>query len=118
MKETTNRPEQRARMSKRFSGAGSNFWQGGITADNERLRRGSQFRAWRRAVFQRDGYTCQQCGLIGGPLHPHHVKAWALFPELRFDVANGQTLCVDCHRQTDNYSHRGNRPRARSPTKD
>jgi 5-methylcytosine-specific restriction endonuclease McrA len=107
-----NRPEVRARMSARFSGAGSNFWRGGTTAENKRLRQTQAFREWRRAVFTRDDYTCQSCGLIGGTLHPHHLQAFAQHPELRFDVANGQTLCEICHRQTGNFGNRA--PRRRS----
>ena len=27
-----------------------------------------------------------------------HIKPFAWFSDLRFDVSNGQTLCVDCHK--------------------
>jgi hypothetical protein len=51
---------------------------------------------WRRLVFERDGYRCQECGKAGG-LHAHHLKEWAKHPELRFDVDNGVSLCPPCH---------------------
>lgn len=51
---------------------------------------------WRSAVYERDGYTCQECG-AQGELNAHHIKTWASHPELRFDVSNGVTLCKDCH---------------------
>ena len=35
----------------------------------------------------------------GGKLNAHHLKSWALFPELRFEISNGITLCVICHRK-------------------
>ena len=84
-------------------GNGSN-WQGGITPINERIRGSSEFREWRSAVFVRDNYTCRQCGAkhqIGfrPKLHPHHIKSFAEYPELRFVVANGITLCATCHRE-------------------
>lgn len=51
---------------------------------------------WRHAVFERDAYCCRECG-IGRRLNAHHLKHWADAPDLRFDVDNGVTLCVECH---------------------
>ncbi len=61
-------------------------------------RRTPEYGQWRDAVYRRDEYTCQHCGdSKGGNLQAHHVKPYADHPELRFDVANGITLCRDCH---------------------
>jgi 5-methylcytosine-specific restriction endonuclease McrA len=48
-------------------------------------------------VLARDGYRCRRCGATAA-LHAHHDWAWSAFPALRFDVTNGMTLCVDCHK--------------------
>lgn len=61
-------------------------------------RRSPEYKAWRDAVYRRDRYTCQSCGdARGGNLQAHHIKSFAAHPELRFDVANGVTMCQDCH---------------------
>lgn len=58
---------------------------------------------WRGAIFLRDNYTCQECGQVGGRLQAHHVKSWKTHPDLRHELSNGQTLCVECHKKTDSY---------------
>lgn len=75
----------------------------GLTARNERDRKSVAYKEWRLAVFQRDDHTCQICKKRGGTLHADHIKPFAYFPELRFDIANGRTLCVPCHKGTDTY---------------
>jgi 5-methylcytosine-specific restriction endonuclease McrA len=76
--------------------------------DRNREKHGSaQDREWRSAVFQRDNYTCQECGQVGGRLNADHIKPYGEYPELRFDVSNGRTLCVACHRKTPTFGWRG-----------
>ncbi len=58
-----------------------------------------QYTAWRTAVFGRDDFTCQKCKVRGGILHAHHIKAWATHPESRYDISNGITYCVKCHKE-------------------
>lgn len=54
--------------------------------------------AWRKSVFERDHYICQECGATSD-LNAHHIKLWSKVPSLRFDVSNGVTLCVKCHQK-------------------
>lgn len=70
------------------------------------IRASLEFRQWREKIFKKDNYTCQDCGdKNGSNLEPHHIKSFALYPELRFEVSNGQTLCGDCHKLTKNYGY-------------
>lgn len=55
-----------------------------------------QYVKWRKAVFTSDNYTCQRCG-VRGRLHAHHIKSWAEYPALRYEVCNGETVCIPCH---------------------
>ncbi len=76
-------------------------WQGGISCENFKARSCQELKIWRRAVFQRDNWICQKCGVKGCRKHPvnaHHIKSFAKYPELRFEVRNGITLCKDCHK--------------------
>ena len=42
----------------------------------------------------------------GGVLHADHIKPFAFFPSLRFDLENGRTLCVECHKKTPTFGGR------------
>lgn len=82
---------------KKVSGELAPTWKGGITPENEILRRNSNYRIWRKSVFERDEYTCQCCGKVGDKLRGHHIFSWADNKELRYDINNGITLCNECH---------------------
>lgn len=74
-------------------------WKGGISSVNKVIRNGARTKEWRKIVFERDMYTCQYCRKKGGILHAHHILSFANFPESRFDLDNGMTLCKKCHHQ-------------------
>jgi len=78
-------------------------WRGGITPINKAIRNSPKYIEWREIVFKRDGWKCQICPQIGGKLHADHIKPFAYYPELRFDINNGRTLCVSCHKKTETY---------------
>jgi HNH endonuclease len=71
-------------------------WKGGVTAQT-RIDRQRFAKTVSPKVLKRDDYTCQLCGVRGGYLHVDHIKAWALYPKLRFVLSNCRTLCVSCH---------------------
>src|SRR6266481_1867219 len=60
-------------------------------------RRGKEYNEWRRMVFERDGYSCQHCGVMNVKFHPHHIVKWEDDALLRVCINNGITLCQSCH---------------------
>lgn len=82
-------------------------WRGGITPLNVKIRNSPRMKEWRAAVFKRDGYTCVLGGKEhGNKLEADHIKRFSDYPELRFDINNGRTLCVNCHKRTDTYGNK------------
>ena len=80
-------------------------WKGGKHRDLQSLK-STEYKQWRMAVFMRDNFTCQFCLIrSSGNLEAHHIKSWSEFPEFRFEINNGVTLCENCHRLTDNYGN-------------
>lgn len=73
-----------------------NTWKGGVTKENQRGRSTKRYRNWRAAVLQRDGGKCIVCGTTE-KLEADHIKRWIDFPDLRYEVSNGRTLCVKHH---------------------
>ncbi len=104
--------EERKHQSEIRKGSKSHFWKGGVTPINELARRSVKYKMWRESVFKRDDWTCQFCKTRGGELHADHIKPFALFKELRYDLSNGRTLCAPCHRKTDTYGSKVHRNRA------
>ena len=82
---------------KNRTGAKNPAWKGG-RSEHIRDRDSRKYKKWRKAVFERDNYTCLICGKVGGEINAHHIKSFIKYPLLRYVVSNGMTLCVDCHK--------------------
>jgi len=103
-------------------GVNCNWWKGGYSSVIMLIRKCFKYRQWVSDVFMRDDYTCL-CGLKGGKLNAHHIKPFsiivrenniktveeALSCEELWNINNGQTLCVECHRKTDSFSGKLNK---------
>ena len=80
-----------------------------------------KYKKWRREVFKRDNYTCQECGQRGGEKCPHHVTSLRTILETNnitnvqkalecdelWNINNGKTLCYECHKKTPTYGLKG-----------
>ncbi len=103
--------ETRKRMSESHKGKKSHFWRGGLTENSFIIRNSFEYKLWRTAVFERDNYTCIWCGVKSGngktiKLNADHIKPFCDYPELRFAIDNGRTLCENCHRKTNTFAGR------------
>jgi len=80
-------------------------WKGGLSSIYDKLRKDDKYKIWRNQVYVKDYWTCQECGIHceKGNIIAHHIEAFKDYPELRFDISNGITLCRACHLNT----HRG-----------
>ena len=82
------------------------------------IRNCFKYRQWRSDIFKRDDYTCQFCGLRGGNMNADHIKplhqilkenkitttCQANSCEELWNINNGRTLCIPCHRATETYA--------------
>ena len=96
------RPKGQPPTEKRARGEQNGSWKGGVLTLNQKLRKSLEYKLWRESVFKRDNFTCIWCKAHSGSgkaviLHADHIKMFALYPKLRFEISNGQTLCVRCH---------------------
>lgn len=92
--------ETKKKISIAQSGCKGNNWKGGKTPINSKIRTSRETKIWRKSVFERDNYICQNCKKKNCYLEAHHIKSFAYYPKLRFDINNGLTLCKDCHNKT------------------
>ena len=83
-------------MSKRMGELHQN-WKGGISRDKHSLSH-PEYKEWRVKIFIRDNFKCKMFNTdCKGQLQAHHILNWIDYPELRFVVNNGITLCVAHH---------------------
>lgn len=64
----------------------------------EQLRLMPEYAVWQSETKKRDNFECQKC-CKRGKLHSHHIQPYSKFPELRYELSNGITLCKECHRE-------------------
>lgn len=95
--------ETRQKLSVAFSGEANPQYLDG-RSEVKWVRSSKRMKKWRRAVWERDNYMCAICGCRCVKPHAHHKKPVALYPELKYDVDNGITLCPGCHRKLHSSS--------------
>lgn len=86
----------------KVSGENSFFYNIDLTdedRENNRYRNSTEnAHKWRKDIFNRDNYFCAICSNRNGDRVAHHLDGWNWCKEKRFDIDNGVTLCVNCHK--------------------
>ena len=95
------KPSSQKPLAKRSEARSLRAWSTQVTTTEE-------WAAWRKQVFQRDGYRCVMCPktpaaalafrALRRHLEPHHIIRKIERPDLVYVVDNGVTLCDHCHR--------------------
>ena len=78
--------------SERIKGSNNSQWKNKKSDANKHKN-------WREFVLERDEYTCQACKSNKKKLNVHHIFNKAKYPELKYNISNGITLCEECHLQ-------------------
>lgn len=83
-----------------FWGPSSPNWNSDLSDEERESRRDNAAqKRWREQIYARDAYTCQKCGdANGGNLNAHHIVPHCADRAMAWDLSNGITLCVACHR--------------------
>ncbi len=108
----------RACFMKYNRGENSHSYIDGRTSLIILLRASTAYKNWRHEVFEKDNYTCGECGAKwskGNPVYieAHHIKLLikiltdnniksyedSISCDELWDVMNGLTLCLDCHKE-------------------
>lgn len=80
-----------------------------ITDEERRTRRNyPEYKEFIKNVYERDNYTCQLSGQIGGELVVHHLNGYNWDKEHRIDINNAITLSSKIHKLFHRYYGKGN----------
>lgn len=127
----SNRGENNSCHKINRKGKNSPSWKGGITPLHFLIRDLDEYHEWRKSVFLRDNFTCQECFRTKIYLEAHHIKDFhfilqeflqtfdqfspledketlvrlATKYEPFWNVDNGKTLCKKCHNLTKKGNH-------------
>lgn len=87
--------EGKESFREKMSGRNNHRWIVDRTKLAKRQERNdSAYKEWRKSVRDRDHWKCKiSNGDCLGKVVAHHILTWSKFPELRYNINNGITLC-------------------------
>lgn len=69
-----------------------------LLKDDHKDRGGQLHREWSKSVKNRDSWKCKiNNNDCDGRMEAHHILGWTKYPELRYEINNGITLCHAHH---------------------
>jgi hypothetical protein len=71
-------------------------WKGGISKNVHSVDE-PNYKEWRKRIFKRDNYKCRMDKNCKSYIQAHHILPWRDYPELRYEINNGITLCLAHH---------------------
>lgn len=95
---TNETRKEKARLQ--FSGENNPRWVGGMDywSKDETERRTIASEGWAKKVKKRDNFKCQLANEnCYGYMVAHHILPWRDYPEERYNIKNGITLCQYHH---------------------
>ena len=89
-------PYNKGKKSPETSGENNGKWikDRTLLKDDDKERGGQLHREWSKNVKKRDKWVCRIAdNNCDGRLEAHHILGWTKYPELKYDLNNGITLC-------------------------
>lgn len=89
----------RGRVRLNFRGEKNPCWISDRSKLAKRQERNDMaYKEWRRQVWLRDNFKCKIANSdCKGKIEAHHILSWKDFPDLRYEVNNGITVCHTHH---------------------
>lgn len=92
-------PWNKGKKIPEMSGENHTRWIKDRTLIKKQLERNNpNDKQWKYSVYKRDNFTCRIADVnCGGRIEAHHILSWRDYPELRYQINNGITLCQAHH---------------------
>jgi hypothetical protein len=92
-------PEMRRKNAESHRAAAAYNWiEDRTQLAKQQERNDAAYKEWRRQVWLRDDFKCRIADSnCEGRIEAHHILPWSAFPELRYQITNGITLCRHHH---------------------
>lgn len=97
-------PEYREMQSQLRRGEKSHLWKGGVSQDETLRMQQWEWRERRKECYERDNWTCRDCGVHCSSTGKNKIQAHHLIPRRHGgsdELDNLVTLCISCHHKRE-----------------